>query len=305
LFEDPLRMLKPAFSTVACPEWTLRTVADRAVELGFEAVELRTFGDGSRQFACDPALSSDSKVRGMFMQRGIEILSLGSSVRFDEPIFPPVLGHFLHARERSVREGKRAVDLAVGLECPLVRVFGFEYPAREGRNAALGRIAGRLSMVLDHADKSGVRIVLENGGSFSTSQQMLELMDKVNHPLLGACYGLGAGVVAGEDPAAAVRSLGARLWAARVTDIKDGRPCELGMGELPAEAWVRALIASGFDGPLVYAMDRAWTPDAAATPPDGLLRAASKAIYGWLGATETGGAGTRAIGGAAAARPAR
>lgn len=295
-------MLKPAFSTVACPDWTLRTVAERAVEMGFEAVELRTFGDGSRLFACDPALSSEEKVRGMFMQRGVEVLSLASSVRFDEPVFPPVLGHFLHAREKSVREGKRAVDLAVGIECPLVRVFGFEYPAREARNAALARISGRLAMVLDHADKSGVRVVLENGGSFSTSEQMLELMDKVNHPLLGACYGLGAGVMGGEDPAAAVRALGPRLWAARVTDIKAGKACELGQGELPVETFVKALIASRFGGPLVYSFDRAWTQGAIGTEsssPEAMLRAASKAIYGWLGAN---GTGTRAAGSPVAAR---
>ncbi|MBY0312779.1 MAG: sugar phosphate isomerase/epimerase, partial [Phycisphaerales bacterium] len=173
-------MLKPAFSTVACPDWLLREVAERALKLGFEAVELRTFGDDSRRFACDPAMTGEAKVRSMFLERGVEISSLATGVRFDEPVWPPVVGYFSDHVERAVREGKRAVDLAVGLECPLVRVFGFEFPAREKRAAAISRIARRLGKVVDHADKSGVRVVVENGGSFATADELLELIAAVN-----------------------------------------------------------------------------------------------------------------------------
>lgn len=274
-------MLKPAFSTVACPEWTLRTVAAQALDLGFEAVELRTFGDDSRRFACDPALSDEAKTRTLFLGRGVEILSLGSSVRFDEPVWPPVLGLFSDKRERSVREGKRAVDLAVGLECPLVRVFGFEHPGREARRTALPRIAARLRMVCDHADKSGVRPVLENGGSFPTAPDLLEVIAAVDHPLLGACYCNATAALSGEDPAAGLAILGDRLLLARVKDVKDGRPCLLGEGAMKAEPFVRALAASGFRGPLVFEWDRAWVPDLA--PPDQVLRHASRAMYAWAG----------------------
>jgi sugar phosphate isomerase/epimerase len=298
-------MLKPAFSTVACPDWNLRTVAQRALELGFEAVELRTFGDDSRLFACDPALTAEAKTRQMFLERGVEVLCLGTSVRFDEPVWPPVIGLFSPVRERSVREGKRAIDLAVGLECPLVRVFGFEYPTRERKSEAMGRIASRLGMMLDHADKSGVRVVLENGGSFSTSEQMLELMDKVRHPLLGACYSLAAGVIAGEDPVRAVAALGPRMLAARISDAKAGVPCQLGQGDLPVRAFFDALIRSKFDGPLVYSLDRAWSAQARALQPEALLQHASRTIYSWLGAPGASGSGGAGAGGRGAVASAR
>ena len=48
-------MLKVAFSTVACPHWTLERAARAAAEYGYDGVELRTFDDGSGRMACDPA----------------------------------------------------------------------------------------------------------------------------------------------------------------------------------------------------------------------------------------------------------
>jgi sugar phosphate isomerase/epimerase len=181
-------MLKPAFSTVACPELSLRDVAGLAERHGFEGVELRTFGDDSRLFACDPALTAEEKTRALFASRGVEVLSLATSCRFDATISPPVIGYLIADTERSVRQARHAVDLAVRLECPFVRVFGFEIAPREKPAAATARIADRLRMVCDHADKTGARIVLENGGSFETAGQLCDLIDRVDHPLLGACY---------------------------------------------------------------------------------------------------------------------
>lgn len=273
-------MLKPAFSTVACPDWTLSQVAAKAAQLGWEAVELRTFGDASGQFACDPALTSEEKTRRGFQERGVEILALGTSARFDAPVWPPIIGLFSDQLERTVREAQRAVDLAVRLECPFVRVFGYEYPAREASKAAIKRIAERLWKVCDHADKTGVRVVLENGGSFSTAERMLELMNKVNHPLLGACYSLSTGVQAGDDPAAALGAIGDRLFVARLLDARAGTPVLLGTGDLPCESFVRLLVERGFDGPLVYQWDRAWLTNLA--PAEEALSHAARTIFGWL-----------------------
>ncbi len=273
--------MKPAFSTVACPEWTLEQVAERAQSLGFEAIELRTFGESSTEFACDPALTSSAKVRRVFGARGIEVLSLATGLRFDEPVRPPVIGYAISDTEASVRAGKRAVDLALAIECPLVRVYGFDYPARERRSRALRRIADRLSKVLDHADKSGVRLTLENGGAFATAAETMELVGLCDSPLLGVCYNLAVGSAAGEPVESALATLGDRLLSARIKDLKAGRPCELGRGELPCEQFVRAARAVGFDGPLVYEWDRAWMPELAAA--EQVLGAAGATLWSWLG----------------------
>ncbi len=272
-------MLKPTLSTVACPEASLREVAELAERFGFEAVELRTFGTDSRRFANDPALSSEDKTRDLFRTRGIEILSLATSSRFDATIFPPVLGHVFSDTERSVREAKSAIDLAVRLECPYVRVFGFEIAPREQPKAATARIAERLGKVCDHADKTGTRIVLENGGSFETAVQLRDLIEKVGHPLLGASYSLATGVAAGDEPSGAVAALGSLLWLARLKDLADGSPVPLGKGATPCREFVSALSRSGFSGPLVYEWDRAWIPTLA--PATEALANVASTLVGW------------------------
>jgi sugar phosphate isomerase/epimerase len=274
-------MMKPAFSTVACPEWTLAQVAERAQAGGFEAVELRTFGDASAQFACDPALTSGDKVRGIFNDRGVEVLSLATSVRFDAMIHPPVIGYAVSDTEQSVREGRRAVDLAVAIECPFVRVFGFEFPRREKPARALTRIASRLAKVVDHAEKTGVKVVVENGGGFRSAAELMELLTASQSRLLGVCYNFAVGDAAGDSIDDAIATLGDRLMVARIKDLRDGRPCELGTGEVACEQFVRALAAAGFNGPLVYEWDRAWMPELA--PAEQVLGAAAARIWSWLG----------------------
>lgn len=272
-------MLKPTFSTVACPELPLRAVAELAERHGFEGVELRTFGDDSRRFACDPALTAEEKTRTLFASRGVEVLSLATSCRFDATIFPPIIGHVIADTERSVREARHAVDLAVRLECPYVRVFAFEIAPREKPAAATARIAERLRKVCDHADKTGARIVLENGGSFETAVQLRDLIERVNHPLLGACYALATGCAAGDVPQAAIAALGTRLWVARIKDLKDSAPALFGSGDLPCREFVQSLARAGFAGLVVYEWDRAWVPDLA--PADDAMAGVAAQIIEW------------------------
>ncbi len=274
-------MIKPSFSTVACPEWTLDQVAANAARYGFEAVELRTFGERSSRLACDPALTAEEKALAMFHETGIEVLSLGTSVAFDEPIKPPVIGLAIGDTERSVRAGKRAVDMAVALECPYVRVWGFDLPPREKRNSSIARIAKRLGMVADHAQKTGVRLVVENGGGFSRATEVREIIEAVGSPLVGACYSLATGVAEGETLNDAMDALAGRLWVARIKDLDEhGKPCALGSGKLPCRQFVGALAAGGFDGPLVFEWDRLWFPDLA--PADAVLPVAAKQLFNWM-----------------------
>ncbi|MBX3359326.1 MAG: sugar phosphate isomerase/epimerase [Phycisphaeraceae bacterium] len=278
-------MIKPAFSTIACPELTLANAAQLAADTGFSGVELRTFGSASTTIACDPAMTDEAKTRGLFSSRGVEILSVATSCRFDEPILPPVLGLVISDTEASVREARRAVDLAVAIEAPLVRVFGFQIPAREGRASAVRRIAKRLGSVVDHAHRTGVRVALENGGSFATAAQVAQVLDAVGSPLLGASYSIAAAREAGEEPRRGIATLAPRLWLARIKDLRNGRPCALGAGDLPAREFVSALAQSGFDGPLVYEWDRLWFPDLAAAAE--VLPAAARSLVAWI--AEAGG----------------
>lgn len=273
--------MKPAFSTVACLDWTLPKVAQHAEEWGYLGVELRTFGYGSTRAACDPALTSAEKVRRLFGRAGVQIASLGSSLRFDEKVTPPVLGYVLGDPLRSVREAAGVIDLAVALECPLVRVFGFEGPGGESRRALVARIAERLRGACDHADKSGVRLMIENGGSFRTSAELAEVIDAVQHPLLLAAYSVGVGALAGESAGTALNVLGERLVSVKLRDFRDGVACALGEGEVDNRGAVSQLGAGGYRGWLVYEYDGAWVPGAKGDVGT-IMAESARTLFGWL-----------------------
>ena len=63
--------IKLAYSTVACPDWTLEQAAQRAKEFGYDGIELRTLGPGSSLLASDPALSEPHKVKAILNEAGI------------------------------------------------------------------------------------------------------------------------------------------------------------------------------------------------------------------------------------------
>lgn len=275
-------MFKTAFSTVACRDWSLDQVCRSAAEWGYHGVELRTFGPGSTVFACDPALTASEKVRRVLSQYGVEPAVVASSVGFGEPIRPALIGRVISDTERTVRDAKAMVELAARIECPLVRVFGFEFPRTEKRRSGLRRITERLALAADAARNTGVRLIVENGGSFCSAEELKELIEAVGSDLVGAAYSVSVGVVAEDEPAEAIALLGSKLWACKLRDRDhDHSLCPIGEGELRCREAVEALTAAKFEGWVVVEWDRAWVPNLA--PAEAVLPASLERIYEWAG----------------------
>lgn len=273
--------MKPAFSTVACPEWTLEEVATAARSWGYLGVELRTFGYGASPLSCDPGLTGATKARTLLNSVGVEVVCLASSLSFDHVVTPPLIGNtFLFDQEGPVRKGKALVDMAVSLECPYVRVFGFQASDTESMASAVGRITDRLGKVVDYARNSGVTILIENGGSFETAAQLSLILDTIDHPLLAASYSLPIARVAGEPAVNGVNVLGEKLRTIKVKDFADGVPCHLGAGSCEAEQSVRDVAATGFDGWVVFEHDRMWFKELG--DPSAVLEAGAKSLYRWV-----------------------
>ncbi len=271
--------MKLAFSTVACPEWTMEQVVSFASSSEFDGVELRTFGFGSSSIACDPAHTAASKLREALEGAGVTPCSLGTGCRFDEPIFPPVIGRVITDIDRSVRDAKSIIHMAAALDVPFVRVFGFEY--REGDNTKLAerRVVERLSTVVDAARNTGVKIVLENGGSFPMASDIARVIAEVDHPLLGASYSPGAAIGTGESPIDGVNALADRLWMVKLKDVRSGVPCPIGEGTLGCEGLVRHLSSNRFSGWVVVEWDRLWMPELG--EPGAVLAEAASRLRQW------------------------
>ncbi len=282
-------MIRPAFSTVATPHLTLEQVARKAAEWGYSGVDLRSFGFGGRELACEPGLTAPAKARRIFSDAGIDVASVSTGVRFDAPVQPPVFGHVLLDREKSVHEARRFLGIARGCGAETVRFYAYDARPRERRTNLLRRIAGRLYLVCDDARHDPMDVVIENGGAFSRAEDLLEIMAGVDHLArrkvvrLKAAYDLAAAHAAGEDPAEGVKLLRDRLALVRVRDRQGRVPCGLGEGDLPAEPFIKAVAADERTRNVwaVMMWDKLWHP--AMGEGDDVLRDAVQKLYRWAG----------------------
>lgn len=277
-------MLKTAFSTIACPDWTLERVARLAAEAGYDGVELRTFGWNATQLACDPALTAAAKVRRIFRDHGLVPACLSTGVGFDAPVRPFVLGRVVGDPDRTVRLAKAAIDLATQIECPYVRVFGFEIPSNESYKSGMARVVDRLSMVVDGARHMGVKVLIESGGTFDTAHQLRALIAAVGSPLLGAAYSPAAASLAGEDPGKGIEELRERCWMLKLRDVDaSGRLCLPGEGRVANEVAVRTLARVNPGSWASVEWDRLWMPEL--EDPARVLPEAVRRVYAWMAAT--------------------
>lgn len=272
--------MKLAFSTVATPEWTLEQVAAFAEEVGYDGVELRTFGSGSSQFACDPALTAPEKIRKVLAPTGVGVACVATSASYEAPVTPPVIGHILGGTPAGVKLTGWAVDLAARVEAPLVRVFPGTIPGMDTRWTGTNRIVERLELAVATARNTGVQLALENSGSFTTAVALSELLDRVNSPLLGVAYNPAIAALDGEDPASAINVLGDRLLSVKLRDMLNAKPVALGEGTLPTRKFVEALAKTGYRGWIVHEHDAAWLGEGREDVRSVLSRSA-KAVASW------------------------
>lgn len=274
------RSMKIAFSTVACPDWTLERVMSFADEVEYQGVELRTFGWGGTDLACEPALTDPKKVRRLAIESGTHVMSLGTSLRFDAPVWPPVIGRALPGHDSNLQSARRFVALANDIECPHLRVFGFDATTGEKRGRTVARVIERLQELLTAASKHRVSLVFENGGTFSRAEQVAEVLRECPSPWLGASYNIAVGARDGDQVEAALDMLGDRLISVKLKDLQGNQPVEIGHGEIPLERGVSHLARTEYTGWLVVEWMRYWRPELAEA--DGVLRRALKTVESWM-----------------------
>ncbi len=106
--------MKLAFSTLACPTWSLDQVVEAALEYGYQGVELRLIG-GELIDSAMPA-AERQRVRRTFEHAGLPIVALDTSVR---------IAAAPDARS-ALDELVPMLELASEWESAVVRVFGGE-----------------------------------------------------------------------------------------------------------------------------------------------------------------------------------
>ena len=270
-----------AYSTLACPAWSLEQAAASAVASGYVALELRLL-DGAIIPADLPA-AGRRRVRNVLRAHGLELAGIGASTRFASP--DPT------ERAANLAELRRYLHLAHELGAPLVRTFGGTAPPGVSNAQAAAWVAESLGELLGEAETLGVTIVLETHDSFSRGTDVARVLDQLPSPRLGAIWDMLHPLRYGEPPETTWAMLRSRLLHVHV---KDGHPDPaaarpeewaltlLGEGVVPGVAILRILRDGGYSGYLSVEWEKYWHPGLA--EPEVALPQHARVLREWIGA---------------------
>jgi sugar phosphate isomerase/epimerase len=258
--EEPMPHQFPlAYSTLACPGWSLEQAAAAAVAYGYAAIELRLL-DGAIIPADLPA-DGRRRVRDTLRGHGLELVGVGASTRFaaSDPA----------ERAANAAELRRYLQLAHDLGAPMVRTFGGQAPAGVSEIQASAWVAESIEGLLGEAESLGVKIALETHDSFSRGETAALALDRLPSPSFGAIWDILHPLRHGEPPEATWAALGPRLLHVH---IKDGRPdpgaarpedwalTPLGEGAVPCATILALLRDGGYRGYLSVEWEKKWHP---------------------------------------------
>ncbi|SDW34543.1 Sugar phosphate isomerase/epimerase [Alicyclobacillus hesperidum] len=248
--------MRIAYSNLACPEWSIEEVFAKAVQFGFDGVEIRLL-DGE---VISPELDRDvqQRLKRLAVDSGVEMVGIGASTKFataDEG-----------ERRQNVKELLQYIELAARLEVPFVRTFGGTFRADHLSDAqAVAYVADALAQVAPRAEALGVAVLLETHDDFSHSSLVRDVVSQVGSSAIGALWDTHHPYRMGETVVETFENLNETL---RHVHLKDARRVGDGwqlvafnQGEVPVREIVQTLVAHGYDGVLCIEWERKWHPE--------------------------------------------
>jgi sugar phosphate isomerase/epimerase len=245
--------MKLAFSTLACPDWTLEQCVAAAHDYGYDGIELRLI-DGE-------LLSPNADITRIKRALGtLPVCCVDSSVSLAQPN--------AETRTMQIATGQALIDIAAALGAPYLRVFGTP-PAHTSRHLAIEVATQTLTALARYASSRRVTVLLETHDAFCASADVASVIGE--QPGAGALWDLLHPFRIGEPTEHTLQTLGARIRHVHIKDghrTADGSPnwplCLLGEGDVPTADILKTLHDGGYTGWLSVEWEKKWHPHLAA-----------------------------------------
>jgi sugar phosphate isomerase/epimerase len=259
LFKENKKSEKLAFSTLGCPDWSLKKIVDCSVENGYKGFEIRGLA-GEMDLPKCPEFNKTNLPASLRLikDNDIKIINLGSSANL----------HFAQEdkRKSNLDDAKRFIDLAEQLECPFVRVFPDDLPPDQSVEQTLDLIISGLVTLGEYAKGSNVTILLESHGKVVYKDMLLKIMAGANHPKVGLIWDFfNMWVVTKESPKEVFDTLGKYIKHVHIKDanLVDGKPayCLIGQGVAPLREAMDSLKRSNYKGYYSFEWEKKWHPE--------------------------------------------
>jgi sugar phosphate isomerase/epimerase len=246
-----------AFTTLACPDWSWEQAVQKAVEYGYQGLELRGV-EGEMDLTKAPPFTSSRlpATKRELKDRGLAIPCLDTSCRFDQA----------SAIANSIDEGKRHIDLASALDAPYIRVFGDRIPDSQSRPKIIEQVTEGLLTLARYAEGTRVQVLLESHGDFARVQNLLDVLQGVHHPQVGVLWDVHHPFRFFSEPLAdTYEKLKDRIRHVHLKNsvsTNDGvRYSLMSHGVVPVDEVLRLLASGGYDGWIAFEWEKRWHPE--------------------------------------------
>ncbi len=233
-------------------------------EAGFSYVDVSFF---QRYFAGSRYFTEDNAVLAEEYKRALDALAL-VPVQSHEPS-----GNLLGEDGGAyyMKKTPRAIDLAGRIGIPSITLHpGLAGDRSMTREELLEKNAEMFKKHIPLAEKYGIKLLIENlpqggiseGTHISSAKDLNELLDRINHPLFGACWDVGHGNLCRLDQYQEIKLLGDRLGGLHLHDNYGNRRIPNNdlhqtpfWGEVNYDAILAALIEIGYKGTFNFEVD--------------------------------------------------
>lgn len=248
--------MRLAYTTLACPDWSLEQAVAAAQQYGYQGLELRLI-DGA-VLTSDIDAATRQRVQQVCRAASLPIVCVDTSVKIAQ----------LDAAQRAdqLRDGRAFLELAAAWEAPLIRVFGSP-PADASATDTIAASVECLAALAERGRELGVAVALETHDAFAAGALVAQVLGQIANPYAAALWDTLHPYRVGETADHTSALLGDRL---RHVHIKDGkRPADggerwdltlLGAGNVPIPAILATLCAAGYTGWLAVEWEKKWHP---------------------------------------------
>ena len=246
--------MKFGFSTNAFREYQLEDAIGIIADAGYDGVEV--LFDEPHLYPVHAEEREIKRVADILDDNDIEISNCNAFMLtaiedFHHPSFVEPDESY---RRRRVEYTKDALEVAAALDAPHISVEpGGPIPDGKSREWATETFLDGLREVGEKAEEVGVDVLVEPEPDLliETSEQFLDLVERVDSPRIRCNFDAGHFFCVGEDPAELVETLGEYAEHYHLEDIPGDRTHEhtqLGDGDMDIEGFLTALDDSGYDG---------------------------------------------------------
>ncbi len=245
--------MKLAFTTLACPNWSLDQVIEAAQRSRYNGLEFRLLNGDVLLPTIDRA--TRAHIHSRCMDAGLKIICVDTSVRI-ATVDPD-------GRAAQISDGMAFLEIAAEWESPFIRVFGGETQGVDALQAKTAAIEC-LTTLSQRGRELGVTVLLETHDAFSSSSAVMDILNQV--PDAGALWDTLHPYRVGEQPAETAARLGDRC---QHVHIKDGRRTLgeqweltlLGEGDVPIPEILSVLRERNYEGWLSVEWEKKWHPE--------------------------------------------